>query len=115
MAKTQTSRGRKQDGARVAGGQDYEVGYEAKKTGQSRARVKQVGQEGRQQPQARRARAAHLRSALRTCRATASTETMSLITSAWSLRMTPRRKRTPGIRWTKWYVSKSGATGCRWR
>ena len=29
-AKKQTSRGRKQDRARVAGGQDYEVRYEAK-------------------------------------------------------------------------------------
>ncbi|WP_156042201.1 DUF3606 domain-containing protein [Bradyrhizobium sp. URHD0069] len=37
MAKKQTSRGRKQDWARVAGGQDYEVRYEAKKTGKSRA------------------------------------------------------------------------------
>jgi len=32
------SRGRKQDRARVAGGQDYEVGYEAKKTGKSELR-----------------------------------------------------------------------------
>jgi len=31
--KKQTARGRKQDRARVAGGEDYEVGYEAKKTG----------------------------------------------------------------------------------
>jgi len=31
-AKKQTPRGRKQDRARVAGGQDYEVRYEAKKT-----------------------------------------------------------------------------------
>jgi uncharacterized protein DUF3606 len=29
--KKQSSRGRKQDRARVAGGQDYEVRYEAKK------------------------------------------------------------------------------------
>jgi len=29
-AKKQTARGRKQDRARVAGGQDYEVRYEAK-------------------------------------------------------------------------------------
>jgi Protein of unknown function (DUF3606) len=47
MANKQTSRGRKQDRARVAGGQDYEVRYEAKKTGKSRAAVtqavKQVG------------------------------------------------------------------------
>ncbi|MGY4259041.1 DUF3606 domain-containing protein [Bradyrhizobium brasilense] len=31
-AKKQTARGRKQDRARVVGGQDYEVRYEAKKT-----------------------------------------------------------------------------------
>ena len=30
MAKEQTARARKQDRGRVAGGQDYEVGYEAK-------------------------------------------------------------------------------------
>ncbi|MEH2571752.1 hypothetical protein V1272_001087 [Bradyrhizobium sp. AZCC 1708] len=30
--KTPSSRGRKQDRARIAGGQDYEVGYEARKT-----------------------------------------------------------------------------------
>jgi len=45
MAKTK--RGRKQDRARVAGGQDYEVRYEAKKTGKSaksvKAAVKRVG------------------------------------------------------------------------
>jgi len=41
-AKKQTSRGRKQDRARVAGGQDYEVRYEAKKTGKSKAAVKQA-------------------------------------------------------------------------
>jgi len=45
MAKTQSSRGRKQDRARVAGGQDYEVRYQAnvkkavKKVGNSRKRV----------------------------------------------------------------------------
>jgi hypothetical protein len=38
----QTSRGRKQDRARVAGGQDYEVRYEAKKTGRSKAAVKKA-------------------------------------------------------------------------
>ena|SRR5436190_8943137 len=38
----QTSRGRKQDRARVAGGQNYEVRYEAKKTGKSKGRVKQA-------------------------------------------------------------------------
>ncbi len=40
--KTKTSRGRKQDRARVAGGQDYEVRYEAKKTGKSKAQVKRA-------------------------------------------------------------------------
>jgi uncharacterized protein DUF3606 len=38
-AKKQTARGRKQDRARVAGGQDYEVRYEAKKTRTSKAAV----------------------------------------------------------------------------
>ena len=42
MAKTQSSRGRKQDRARVAGGQDYEVRYEAKKSGKSKAAVKKA-------------------------------------------------------------------------
>jgi uncharacterized protein DUF3606 len=42
MARKQTSRGRKQDRARVAGGQDYEVGYESGKTGKSRAAVKKA-------------------------------------------------------------------------
>jgi Protein of unknown function (DUF3606) len=41
-AKKQTSRGRKQDRARVAGGQDYEVRYEAKKTRRSSAAVKKA-------------------------------------------------------------------------
>ncbi len=41
-AKKQTTRGRKQDRARVAGGQDYEMGYEAKKTGRSRPAVKKA-------------------------------------------------------------------------
>jgi hypothetical protein len=36
---TKSARGRKQDRARVAGGQDYEVRYESKKTGQSKAKV----------------------------------------------------------------------------
>ena len=40
--KKQTRRGRKQDRARVAGGQDYEVGYEARKTKTSRAAVKKT-------------------------------------------------------------------------
>ncbi len=42
MAKKRTSGGRKQDRARVAGGQDYEVGYESKKTGRSRPAVKKA-------------------------------------------------------------------------
>jgi uncharacterized protein DUF3606 len=37
-----TSRGRKQDRARVAGGQDYEVRYEAKKTNRSASAVKKA-------------------------------------------------------------------------
>jgi hypothetical protein len=41
-AKKQTSRGRKQDRARVAGRQDYEVGYEAKKTRRSAGAVKKA-------------------------------------------------------------------------
>jgi len=41
MAK-QTSRARKQDRARVAGGQDYEVRYEAKKKKTSAAAVKRA-------------------------------------------------------------------------
>lgn len=40
--KKQTARGRKQDRARVAGGQNYEVRYEARKTGRSKAAVKKV-------------------------------------------------------------------------
>jgi hypothetical protein len=39
-AKKQSSRGRKQDRARLAGGQDYEVRYEAKKTRNSASAVK---------------------------------------------------------------------------
>ena len=41
MAK-QSSRSRKQDRARVAGGQDYEVRYEAKKTSKSKKQVKRA-------------------------------------------------------------------------
>jgi hypothetical protein len=41
-AKKQTARGRKQDRARVAGGQDYEVGYESKKTRKSAGAVKKA-------------------------------------------------------------------------
>lgn len=40
--KAKTARGRKQDRARVAGGQDYEVRYEAKKTGKAAAVVKKA-------------------------------------------------------------------------
>ena len=46
MTKKQSSRGRKQDRARVAGGQDYEVRYEAKKSGKSNAVVKMVKKVG---------------------------------------------------------------------
>jgi hypothetical protein len=44
MAKAtkKTGRGRKQDRVRVAGGQDYEVKYETKKTGRSSAAVKKA-------------------------------------------------------------------------
>jgi phage-related minor tail protein len=43
MATTKkTTRGRKQDRARVAGGQSHEVGYEAKKTSRSAAAVKKA-------------------------------------------------------------------------
>jgi hypothetical protein len=37
-----TARGRTQDRKRVAGEQDYEVRYEAKKTGASKSRVKRA-------------------------------------------------------------------------
>ena len=49
-SKKQTSRGRKQDRRRVAGGEDYEVRYEANETGSSKAAVKQ--QPSRAQAQA---------------------------------------------------------------
>jgi hypothetical protein len=42
MAKEQTARARKQDRGRVAGGQDYEVGYEAKKTNRFGSAVKKA-------------------------------------------------------------------------
>jgi hypothetical protein len=42
MAKKRTARGRKQDRARVAGGEDYEVRYEAKKTHRSKTAVKKA-------------------------------------------------------------------------
>jgi uncharacterized protein DUF3606 len=41
-AKKKTARGRKQDRTRVAGGQDYEVRYEAKKKHRSKAAVKKA-------------------------------------------------------------------------
>jgi len=41
-AKKQSSRGRKQDRTRVAGGQDYEARYEARKTGRSKRAVKKA-------------------------------------------------------------------------
>jgi hypothetical protein len=41
-AKKKSARGRKQDRPRVAGEQDYEVGYTARKTKTSRAAVKKV-------------------------------------------------------------------------
>jgi hypothetical protein len=40
MADTKSNRGRAQDRAKVAGGQDYEVKYEAGKTGASRDEVR---------------------------------------------------------------------------
>ncbi len=45
MAQQHTSRGRAQDRARVAGGQDYEVRYEAKKTGTSPDEVREAVKE----------------------------------------------------------------------
>ena len=42
MAKKQTPRGRKQDRARVAGKQDFEVRYAAYKAGKSTAKVKKA-------------------------------------------------------------------------
>jgi hypothetical protein len=41
-AKKHTSRGSNQDRALVAGGQDYEVGYVAKKSGRSASAVKKA-------------------------------------------------------------------------
>ena len=40
--KKKSARGNKQDRPRVAGGQDYEVGYTAKKTGRLRESVKKA-------------------------------------------------------------------------
>jgi len=45
MPNTQSSRGRAQDRAKVAGGQDHEVRYEAKKEGVSKAEVKKTVEE----------------------------------------------------------------------
>lgn len=42
MATNHTNRGRAQDRARVAGGQDYEVRYEAEKEDVSKGEVKQA-------------------------------------------------------------------------
>jgi hypothetical protein len=42
MASSKSSRGRAQDRARVAGGQEHEVRYEAKKMGASAADVKRA-------------------------------------------------------------------------
>ena len=41
-ANKKSARGRKQDRARVAGGQSYEVKYESKKTGRSAPAVKKA-------------------------------------------------------------------------
>ncbi len=41
-AKARTARSRKQDRARVAGGQDYEVRYESRKTAKSAGAVKKA-------------------------------------------------------------------------
>lgn len=41
-AKKQTARGRRQDRSRVAGGQDYEMRYEAKKIARSVSAVKKA-------------------------------------------------------------------------
>jgi hypothetical protein len=57
MANKKKTRGRKQDRARVAGGQDYEVRHASKKSGKSKAAVKS-SKEGGHQPQARRTQAA---------------------------------------------------------
>jgi hypothetical protein len=43
MAQAETSRGRAQDRAKVAGRQDHEVSYESEKTGKSKDQVKAAG------------------------------------------------------------------------
>jgi hypothetical protein len=45
MEKSQSSRGRAQDRAKVAGGQEHEVRYEAEKTGKSPSDVKKAVKE----------------------------------------------------------------------
>lgn len=42
MANSETTRGRAQDRAKVAGGQDHEVRYESEKTGASKKDVKEA-------------------------------------------------------------------------
>lgn len=42
MKKQSSTRGRSQDRSKVAGGQDYEVNYESKKTGASTKQVKEA-------------------------------------------------------------------------
>jgi hypothetical protein len=42
MTQAETSRGRSQDRAKVAGGQEHEVRYEAEKTGKTKDEVKDV-------------------------------------------------------------------------
>ena len=42
MTQAETSRGRSQDRAKVAGGQKHEVRYEAEKTGNTKEEVKDV-------------------------------------------------------------------------
>jgi hypothetical protein len=55
MAATKkTARGRKQDRARVAGGQKHEVGYESKKSGRSASAVKKAVKKVGNRPEARR-------------------------------------------------------------
>ena len=46
MANTSSTRGRSQDRKKVAGGQDYEVNYEAKKTNASSKEVKDAIKSG---------------------------------------------------------------------
>jgi len=45
MATSQSKRGRAQDRAKVAGGQDHEVRYEAEKTGASKQQVQDAVKE----------------------------------------------------------------------